>query len=771
MNEDLVVRRKPVTKTPGSSTPAVAAVVTLSAAAAFLAGSQPSASNWFNFVLLAIAGAVLAVASSKASDAPLIWIGAVATLAAVPSWWALLAAASFAIALLSAAFRLPVWVHALVGALACQALLRLPPIGPFGMCSALAAIAALPVLISGYRHCKHANKRRWQLVCAVCSVFIIVASAASGAAMLKAAPQLTQGANDARDAVRQSSQDESQVTLAKLQKAETQFSQAHESLQPWWVKPGLGIPIFGQHVRTASVAATAGVSLSRTAAATAKKVDGSQSLVTNGQVDINLLNSYLPIAEQAAQELQTAQRSVANLANGWLIAPVRRQLDSLSNELDSTAPTAATTAEVLSKTDSLLGVDRPRTYLVLATNPSETREVGGFVGGFVLVEVSNGRVEILQSGKASELNEALALAAPSIGDTNFANIYGRYQMGRYFNNVTATPDFATDAEAARDSFAAATGTQVDGVILADPTAVAALLELTGPVEVPAAERTLDAKTVENYLQAEQYVQFEQDTSGRTDVLVDVARSVTEALFERPLPGPAKIVSTLAPAVRGGHLMMVAFDPKEQRALAATGISGGFGTTPGRDFLSVRGFNANANKIDVFLHRSINYTVKYEPLTGSVKAVAVVKLRNDAPTSGLPPIVIGNASDPPGNNRMVLAVHSALTLEELRIDGVVTPVESHEEFGGFSYRVITEVPAGATHELSYTLSGRLTPSSEYNLDVSAQPMVNADAYSVTVSDGENFQAASSNQLEIVSGTATGLVPSQWRTPVSVTFKAK
>ena len=768
MNEDLVVRRPPVGSSSKSSRPAVAAVVALSATMAFLVGSDPTASAWFNFVLLAVTGAVIALAASRASASSLIWMSAVATLAAVPSWWAVLAAGSLALALLSGAFESAVWVRALIGALACQALLRLPPIGPFGTCSAIAAIAMVPVLISGYRHCNRVNKRKWQLLGLASFVAVVIAGTASGLATLRAAPQLTQGAKAARSAIEQSSQDEAQVTLAKLENAESLFSQAQNGLGSWWVKPGLAIPVLGQHVRAASTAATAGESLSQTAAATARKLDGTQSLVTDGQVDVGLLNTYLPIAQQAAQELQTAQRSVSNLASGWLVPPVRNQLLSLSEELGSAAPAAETTAQVLASADGLLGVDGPRTYLVLATNPSETRELGGFVGGFVLLQVSNGRVEILQSGKASELNDALALAAPTIGTAEFADIYGRYQMDRYFNNVTASADFPTDAEAARDAFAAATGTQVDGVILADPTAVAALLELTGPVDVPAAERTLDAKTVEKYLHSEQYVQFEQDSSGRTDVLVDVARSVTEALFTRPLPGPSKIVSTLAPAVRGGHLMMVSFDPQENRALAATGISGEFGTTPGHDFLSVRGFNANANKIDSFLYRSIDYNAQFDPVTGSVKAVAVVKLRNAAPTTALPPIVIGNASIPAGNNRMVLAVHSALVLEELRIDGVVTAVETHKEFGGFSYRVITAVPAGATHELSYSFAGRINPGSVYHLDISAQPMVNADTYSVTVTDGEEFKAVASNRLDIVDGKATAQVPAQWRTPISVHF---
>ncbi|MEX0768826.1 MAG: DUF4012 domain-containing protein, partial [Microthrixaceae bacterium] len=461
----------------------------ISGLVAFVSGAHPTASSWVDFALLFLAGAAVAGASSRATNPTVLWMTAITTLAAVPSWWTILAAAGFLLALFAAAFRLPLWASAASGGLAVQALLRLPPIGPFGTCSAIAAAAAVPVLISGYIHCQSSAKRFWRLSITSCVIAVVLFGGAAALALLQAAPKLTEGADLAQGAVQQADQDEAEVTLVKLQKAKRLFSQAEDNLQPWWVKPSFAIPVVGQHVRTASVAASAGSSLSSAAAETAKKLDGAQSLVTEGQVDVDLLNSYRPMIDRAAVELEIAERSISQLTSGWLIPPVRRQVFALTERLRSAAPAASTTAQILATTDGLLGVTEPRNYLVLATNPSETRELGGFVGGYVLIQVSNGAVEIVQSGKASELNDALALAKPTIGSPDFADIYGRYQMDKYFNNVTATPDFPVDAQVAGDAFAAATGTQVDGVILADPTAVAALLQLTGPVDIPAAERT------------------------------------------------------------------------------------------------------------------------------------------------------------------------------------------------------------------------------------------------------------------------------------------
>ena len=47
-------------------------MVVLSAASAFLASSSPTASRWVDFLLLAGAGAIVALAASRAGDASLI---------------------------------------------------------------------------------------------------------------------------------------------------------------------------------------------------------------------------------------------------------------------------------------------------------------------------------------------------------------------------------------------------------------------------------------------------------------------------------------------------------------------------------------------------------------------------------------------------------------------------------------------------------------------------------------------------------------------------
>jgi hypothetical protein len=137
-------------------------------------------------------------------------------------------------------------------------------------------------------------------------------------------------------------------------------------------------------------------------------------------------------------------------------------------------------------------------------------------------------------------------------------------------------------------------------------------------------------------------------------------------------------------------------------------------------------------------------------------------------------VIGGDSDPPGSNEMILAMHSRLGLVQLLLDGEQVGVETQREFGGYSSRVTLVIPPGGTRTLVYRFLGRLPAGLTYGLDVSSQPMVNADRYDVTVTDGAEWLPVEAVGLKVqgtsASGTvkATGTVKSQWRAPVSVLF---
>ena len=72
------------------------------------------------------------------------------------------------------------------------------------------------------------------------------------------------------------------------------------------------------------------------------------------------------------------------------------------------------------------------------------------------------------------------------------------------------------------------GVEVDGVVRIDPTGLARLLRLTGPVEVDGLPYPLDATNVEAFLEVEQYRLFDV-AEERSDLLGQVGARVFEVL--------------------------------------------------------------------------------------------------------------------------------------------------------------------------------------------------------------------------------------------------
>ena len=79
-----------------------------------------------------------------------------------------------------------------------------------------------------------------------------------------------------------------------------------------------------------------------------------------------------------------------------------------------------------------------------------------------------------------------------------------------------------------------------------------------------------------------------------------------------------------------------------------------------DFLGVVTQNAEGNKIDWYLRRSINYRAVLNRTTDEITAVLTVKLHNLSPTFGLPSIVIDpapGATTTPGESELYVSIYS------------------------------------------------------------------------------------------------------------------
>ncbi|MES4793183.1 MAG: hypothetical protein C4321_09620, partial [Chloroflexota bacterium] len=188
----------------------------------------------------------------------------------------------------------------------------------------------------------------------------------------------------------------------------------------------------------------------------------------------------------------------------------------------------------------------------------------------------------------------------------------RFGVRRYFQNATLSPDFPRAAAVMEQLYTQATGAPVDGVVGIDPIALARILELTGPVRVADWPEPIGPSNAVAVLLHDQYLHL--DRPEREGFLAQVTRAVFDALVHTGVRDWGQALRTVAPAVRGRHLMVHAVRPAEQSALAALRLAGAMAPVRG-DYLQVITQNGGENKIDWFLRRKFRYSADFDTRTG------------------------------------------------------------------------------------------------------------------------------------------------------------
>src|SRR5215213_640984 len=115
----------------------------------------------------------------------------------------------------------------------------------------------------------------------------------------------------------------------------------------------------------------------------------------------------------------------------------------------------------------LLGMQGPRTYLVLVQNSHELRATGGFIAAVGRVSVDGGRLTDFDFEDSYALYSERSTYPP-------APLPMQQYMGiplLVMRDANWSPDFPTTAQVARALYAQETGTRVDGVFTIDLTAV------------------------------------------------------------------------------------------------------------------------------------------------------------------------------------------------------------------------------------------------------------------------------------------------------------
>jgi hypothetical protein len=299
------------------------------------------------------------------------------------------------------------------------------------------------------------------------------------------------------------------------------------------------------------------------------------------------------------------------------------ELDQLLGRLDRYLPLLETGVEGLLVAPSLLGVDEPRTYLMLAQNEHELRATGGFISSVALLGVADGKVAQF------DFRDSYAVDDLSQPHPDAPEALERYMLAQIWllRDANWYPGFPASAQVARDLYQLDQGVLVDGVIAVDLTAMQSFVGALEPVYLEEYDEEVTEANVLGLMEEHWASPSGEGQTGdwwahRKDFMGELLGAMMAKLeTDVGSVDAGRLARALLRGLEEKHVLVYVVDPTVGAILSERGWDGAIGDSDG-DFLMVVDTNMGFNKVNPNVERSVEYQVSIEDEGGITSRVAV-----------------------------------------------------------------------------------------------------------------------------------------------------
>ncbi len=488
-----------------------------------------------------------------------------------------------------------------------------------------------------------------------------------------------------------------------------------ETHDPLW-SAAADVPLLGDPARVVRGATLAVDRLAREVLPTVIDVGGALDphalRVSADEINVvPLQHAAAPLAA-VARVTDAVQRQLDALPRSGWFPPVADARSALQRDVEGLAATLTDAVVAARIMPPMLGADGPRRYMLVFENDAESRGTGGLPGAFAILEADHGRLRFTHFGNDTELGglPTEPMAGSVFGPTNI------------FVNTNMSLHFPFAARAWVDMWQAKTGERLDGALATDPTALSYLLTAVGPTRLPDGT-TVTAGNVVELTESAAYARF-TNTSARKQFFLVIARAVASDVLHGTSAHSRDVAKALARAAGERRLLVWSRRDNEESQLADLPLSGVVPET-NAPYASVVVNNAAGSKLDYYLDRWVTW--RSGPCRGANQdATVAVRLRNGAPTTGLPDYVAIRADEPGsphvrGSERLLVSLYATAgaQLAAATIDGNPLPVDVGTERRHPVYTVDVELNPQQSKELVFHL---VQPRTAASPQVPMQPLV-------------------------------------------------
>ncbi len=337
--------------------------------------------------------------------------------------------------------------------------------------------------------------------------------------------------------------------------------------------------------------------------------DAAEPAITTFQAGGSVLDMAPDVFARLAPGLPRARSAVTRARAAYTTLDVDAlpgRLQGPLKQLGSLLPLLDDGLALAEMGPSLLGLESPRTYLLLVLNDGELRPGGGFITGVGEVQVAGGKVAAMtfaDSYAVDDFTQPYPLSPEPLHQFMGIELL-------VFRDSNWSPDFPTAARQALELYRPRRPVTVDGIIAVDQYAAQRLLDTLGPLTLPDVDEPVTGATLLEYLYSTWAPEDGQLDGAWWKQRKSFMEPLAEAVMARITGGD---VDWLALGKAGQrlvaekHVMMYFVDTNVQALLAARGWDGGL-RAPEGDYAMVVEANLGYNKASAKLDRAFTYEV-------------------------------------------------------------------------------------------------------------------------------------------------------------------
>ena len=301
------------------------------------------------------------------------------------------------------------------------------------------------------------------------------------------------------------------------------------------------------------------------------------------------------------------------LEQATMLEPLVRLAAKLTNRSDLTIAVRIlqTFTPFLGWQDYLLGIGRPEptTYLVLLQNDNELRANGGFAGSYAVVTAQDGKFTVrFQDIYVPDGQISGHVDPPAPIQAAFGQGWWKLRDSDWY------PDFPSSAQTIRWFFRHGKEIDPDFLLTLNLKTLQQVLAVTGPLEVPQYQISINQHNLYQNLQTFAEVGFFPGSTQKKDALAAVGRALINKIDSLDTGQKLNLVSLFLDQLDQSNILVNAQDSQFEDVLLAKNWAGQLSAatcaTPGciNDTLAVIETNLGANKANCCVSRLTNHLI-------------------------------------------------------------------------------------------------------------------------------------------------------------------